>query len=260
MQSLELSHAHPVLQKPRPDIDSQHVILPFDLKHQPAAFWEKSNNDLLQSLFPKTKAVSFDHFFLIFCLEELPPKPWPRIVAGVLTTDINDQGPLTSLSKRPAKSNIRLASRTEGGKCQGEFEEVFAITRGFFKKGEITIKRTLPAALQYLIMSRACWFNCTTLCHHQNSQYLHIKSLFLPSRNHMPAHRSTCSSKIYGSPMQVLENNPSILPPYQEFAENLQLRGMSFIGRVERFLCPTTILVAFMRREIGLTGTMTVDE
>ena len=38
---------------------------------------------LLIDLFPTTQAVEFDDRILIFRVEVLPPKPWPKRIAGV---------------------------------------------------------------------------------------------------------------------------------------------------------------------------------
>lgn len=86
----------------------RHVILPFNLR-QDRVFSEHS--ELLSRLFPDTKAVWFDGYFLVFWLHILPPKPWPVTVAGIqpyFTLDPNDGGPTPPI-KRSSKCRLRVS-------------------------------------------------------------------------------------------------------------------------------------------------------
>ncbi|WEW61233.1 hypothetical protein PRK78_006723 [Emydomyces testavorans] len=119
----------------------QHVILPFNLHEDRGSFSKHENRDLLYQLFPGTKGINFDDYFLIFWVEELPSKPWPLTVAGLpcyITTDRDDDGPLPSI-ERPAKSNIRLFQDLDYRNLEGYPEKVFRLIQDFFLEGSISI-------------------------------------------------------------------------------------------------------------------------
>ncbi|KAL5345327.1 hypothetical protein ACLOAV_009698 [Pseudogymnoascus australis] len=61
----------------------EHITLPFDLRTNPEAFYEAENSELLGNLFPGNYGLSMDGLFLIFLQREMPPKPWPKPVAGL---------------------------------------------------------------------------------------------------------------------------------------------------------------------------------
>jgi hypothetical protein len=85
--------------------------------------------------------VSFDGYFLVFCLKVLPPEPWPLTVAGVpsyFTTDRNDDGPTPPI-KRSSKSNIRISPEIDGRHVGEGVDDVFALVREFFIKARISI-------------------------------------------------------------------------------------------------------------------------
>jgi hypothetical protein len=88
-----------------------HIILPFDLHKNPEKFHERANHDLHFEVFPDTQMVSFDGWVLVYCLLSLPPKPWPRKIAGVpryLTTDPNNLGPVIPTERR-SRSRITVS-------------------------------------------------------------------------------------------------------------------------------------------------------
>ncbi|EEH02641.1 conserved hypothetical protein [Histoplasma capsulatum G186AR] len=118
---------------------SRHIVLPFNLR-QNRDFGE--NSKLLFQLFPETKAVSFDGYFLVFWLGTLPPKPWPTTIAGVqpyFTTDPNDEGPTPPI-KRKSKSRLRVAAEIDATKLQPDkIDGAFQLVFDFFSKSEISI-------------------------------------------------------------------------------------------------------------------------
>ncbi|PYI26357.1 hypothetical protein BP00DRAFT_440065 [Aspergillus indologenus CBS 114.80] len=99
------SHTEPIV-----DLQpSRHVVLPFNLRLNRKAL-DKKAWEHLWNLFPDTKAVSFDGYFLVFTLGSLPEKPWPITIAGVqphFTTDPDDDGPIPPI-KRASKSVRRV--------------------------------------------------------------------------------------------------------------------------------------------------------
>lgn len=130
-------HPDPMLSQELESTHPRHVILSFNLRNNREAFSKDENTEVLYCLFPGVKCLSFDGHFLLFCLKELPPKPWPITVAGVppyLTTDMDDDGPLPSI-KRPAKSNIRLSHELD---YSGDLEHVFSLIQDFFANASIS--------------------------------------------------------------------------------------------------------------------------
>ncbi|KAF4981915.1 hypothetical protein FZEAL_2384 [Fusarium zealandicum] len=67
---------------------AKHVILPFDLRYDHGALSRVEtglnlNRHMLENIFPKMKGYSLDGRFLTILLDEMPPKPWPKTVAGL---------------------------------------------------------------------------------------------------------------------------------------------------------------------------------
>jgi hypothetical protein len=90
---------------------SRHVVLPFNRSKDRGAF-RGENLTVLKNLFLDTNEVSFDSYSLVFCVNTLPPKPWPVTVAGVppyFTTDPDDIGPNAPFIKRTSSSSIHVA-------------------------------------------------------------------------------------------------------------------------------------------------------
>jgi hypothetical protein len=79
--------------------------MPFDLAKDKKGF-SNPNLNILLNLFPHVISVSFDGYSLVFLFSILPPKPWPKTIAGVspyFTTDSNDNGPLSPFINRQSK-------------------------------------------------------------------------------------------------------------------------------------------------------------
>lgn len=91
-------------------------------------------------LFPRTKRLLFDGYFLVFL--PLPPKPWPRTIAGVqpyFTTDPNDDGPMPSM-KRMSKSRLFVDAEADVTHLPpSQVDEAFKLVFNFFTKTEISI-------------------------------------------------------------------------------------------------------------------------
>ncbi|CAG8082757.1 unnamed protein product [Penicillium salamii] len=117
----------------------RHIIFPFNLRHNDS-FMEDS--EPLSRLYPGTKAVSFDGYFLTLLFDTLPPKPWPVTIAGVqpyFTTDpqFYDSIPLTNYLRRSLlrispETNIRYLSFDR-------IDEAFSLVFQFFAQSDISI-------------------------------------------------------------------------------------------------------------------------
>lgn len=82
----------------RPD----HLILPFDLRRDPGGFYNPETSRMLFEIF-SLDIISFNKRFLRLCMKStLPPKPWPRTIAGVpayFTNDPEDEGPSAPIKR-----------------------------------------------------------------------------------------------------------------------------------------------------------------
>ncbi|KKK19667.1 hypothetical protein P175DRAFT_0490682 [Aspergillus ochraceoroseus IBT 24754] len=133
--SPEIESSLPAIQIP----PSRHLILPFNLRHN-RVFAE--NSELLFRLFPDTKGVWFDGYFLVFWLGTLPPKPWPITIAGVqpyFTTDPNDDGPSPPI-KRSSKSRLRVSAEIDATNLPpARIDDAFELVFDFFANSKTSI-------------------------------------------------------------------------------------------------------------------------
>ena len=119
---------------------SREIIFPFDLRASPPAF-SGQNLKLLIDLFPTTQAVEFDDRVLIFRVQVLPPKPWPKRVAGVpcyLTNDANDKGPVVPCRYR-SRSRIDISQDLNLRDSDVSLDVISDLLRAFFAKAQIPI-------------------------------------------------------------------------------------------------------------------------
>ncbi|KAM0429745.1 hypothetical protein ACHAPT_006351 [Fusarium lateritium] len=68
---------------PRLFPEARHITLPFDLRRDPTAMSNDENRELLSMIFPDTTGVGGDGFFLYIYVSRMPPKPWPKTIAGL---------------------------------------------------------------------------------------------------------------------------------------------------------------------------------
>ena len=130
----------------------KHVITPFNIRQNRESF-SRENVHILHGIFPSTVAISLDDTFLIFCVETLPPKPWPQTVAGMppyFTTEQMDVGPICS-TWRFSRSRIRFFAELDGGYLTEDVYAILDLAKAFFDQEGIAITE-----LQY-------WDNCLVI-------------------------------------------------------------------------------------------------
>lgn len=143
---LRLPHAqpepHPEAKQDMPQVNllpARHIFLPFDLRINPNAWDDRKNKELLTNLFP-SDGVGFDGWCLTYWLKVLPPKPWPKTIAGVpcyFTLDLNDHGPIPPLI--PAHwGNPRIGQDIDGLNFSN-WDIVFHLIKEYFNEVEIPI-------------------------------------------------------------------------------------------------------------------------
>ncbi|KAB5578458.1 hypothetical protein GE09DRAFT_1261585 [Coniochaeta sp. 2T2.1] len=75
---------NPLYKGPAP-LKVRHMIAPFNLRDNPKMFEDPAASPFLFSLFPGTVCLSVNGPFLCIGVQEaLPPKPWPKTVAGLI--------------------------------------------------------------------------------------------------------------------------------------------------------------------------------
>jgi hypothetical protein len=120
-------------------LPARHIVLPFDLRTNPNAWGDRKNVEVLADLFPGD-GVGFDGWCLTYWLKALPPKPWPKTIAGVscyFTLDYNDHGPMPPLI--PAHSRNPRIGHDIDGQDLLNWDPLFHVIKGYFEEIEISI-------------------------------------------------------------------------------------------------------------------------
>ncbi|KAE8389043.1 hypothetical protein BDV23DRAFT_194689 [Aspergillus alliaceus] len=124
-----------------PCIFPSNVMLPFDLRRTPSKFLETENFKLLLEVFPGTQRVDFNDRVLVFHLDRLPAKPWPKKFAGVpcyLTEDANDQGPIIPIRHR-SHARIKVSENLDLRDNKAAVSLIFDLVHDFFASHIIII-------------------------------------------------------------------------------------------------------------------------
>ena len=120
---------------------SRQIIFEFDLRKSPSKFFEPSSNRYLLSVFPGAHRVDFDERVLVYYFTTLPPKPWPKQIAGVpcyLTDNEHDLGPSIPI-RRPGRSRITLSEHLDLRDNEPAVGHVFNLVKDFFAHTSIPI-------------------------------------------------------------------------------------------------------------------------
>lgn len=116
-------------------------MFPFNLRQTPSEFHAKENTKLLFDVFPGTRKIDFDNRVLVYHLDNLPAKPWPKKIAGVpcyLTSDPDDQGPIIPIRRR-GRSQITVSNHLDLRDNEAAVGLVFDLVRDFFARTDIPI-------------------------------------------------------------------------------------------------------------------------
>lgn len=92
-------------------------------------------------MLPGTERVDYDRRVLVYLLNQLPPKPWPKKIAGLpcyLTTDPNDLGPTIPI-RHQSCSRIRISADLDLRNNEAAVDLVFDLVRDFFLQSNISI-------------------------------------------------------------------------------------------------------------------------
>ena len=119
--------------------------MPFDLQADPDAFYKPENREMLANIFPGNYGLSMDHMFLHFLQKKMPPKPWPKTVAGLPVYFAPEVGP--QHTPRPfgtpvPRKNGSIA-QDKNGRDLKDWEPLFNIVRHHFQVLEISITEVM---------------------------------------------------------------------------------------------------------------------
>jgi hypothetical protein len=121
---------------------ARELVLDFDLHQSPNKFYHRECRKLLLDAFPGAHAIEFDGRLLVYRFHQLPPKPWPKKIAGVpcyFTDHDNDLGPIVSLIRRRDFSRIRLSQHLDLRNNEAAVHLVFDLVKDFFMHRAISI-------------------------------------------------------------------------------------------------------------------------
>ncbi|OBT97970.1 hypothetical protein VE01_03884 [Pseudogymnoascus verrucosus] len=125
---------------------SEHITLPFDLRTHPRALYKPENTKLLENLFPGTYELSTDGMFIYFLQTEMPPKPWPKSVAGLtpyFALRMSRQYTPCLIGFQVPMRNRAIAESVVEGRDMADWELLFIIIRNYFRQVEISITEVM---------------------------------------------------------------------------------------------------------------------
>jgi hypothetical protein len=119
--------------------------LPFDLRDDRDAIYSDENRAILFDIFPETFGLSADGMFVYFQVKKLPPKPWPKTIAGLppyITLEIGPQSmPLPALSG-VRRENGSLAE-DRNGRDMKVWDPLFTVIKNHFQDLGISITEVM---------------------------------------------------------------------------------------------------------------------
>lgn len=131
-------------------VTARHIVPSFNLRDRPEKFDDEDNRNFISNLFPDTITLTKMEPFLLFGMRTLPPKPWPRTVAGLVAyfyieTSTNgprrDHNPLPlGVAARP--TNRSIASALDGRDTQ-DWRPIFEAVREDFQVQKVEITEVI---------------------------------------------------------------------------------------------------------------------
>ncbi|KAL2783923.1 hypothetical protein BJX66DRAFT_317589, partial [Aspergillus keveii] len=145
---LLLQHGHPDPLPTNPEtmepsaVAPREIVFEFDFHTSPEKVHDQECQRLLLGAFPNADRVEFDDRILIFHFSQLPPRPWPRKIAGVpcyFTDKEDDFGPIVPLLRRRSRSRIALSNNLDLRGTETAVNLVFDLVKDFFLQAGIPI-------------------------------------------------------------------------------------------------------------------------
>ena len=132
----------------------RHMILPFDLRTDPDAFYQPENRDILASIFPDNHGLSMDGMFLYFLQKAAPPKPWPRTIAGLpphFAPEVSPQHTPRPFGLLVQQKNGSIAEDQDGRDME-DWEPLFDIIQSHFRALGIGITEVMYWGIYVIIV------------------------------------------------------------------------------------------------------------
>ncbi|OIW30892.1 hypothetical protein CONLIGDRAFT_700504 [Coniochaeta ligniaria NRRL 30616] len=147
---------NPLYSSPAP-VPVRHIVLSFNLLDSPEKLYDWENRTFLFSIFPGTVVISMIEPFLMLGMQSLPPKPWPKTVAGLIPHFyVYPEGEPMLLPRGPApigllsRSSRTIANELDGRDTQ-DWSAIFQAVQVDFEQQGIAITEVIY------------WGNCITI-------------------------------------------------------------------------------------------------
>jgi hypothetical protein len=119
--------------------------LPFDLRVNPGALNNAENRALLASIFPENIGIGNDGLFLYFLQKTMPPKPWPKTIAGLPFYIAREMGPQHTPmpNARPVHRNNGSIAENRNCRDMKNWDPLFNIIKNHFQDLGISITEVM---------------------------------------------------------------------------------------------------------------------
>ncbi|KAK2802807.1 hypothetical protein FQN50_007213 [Emmonsiellopsis sp. PD_5] len=149
----------------QPLLPLRHISLPFDLRDDPDAFHEAENREVLESIFPGTYGLAMDGMFLYFLQNKMPPKPWPKTIAGLapyFAPEVSRQH-VPRPTGTPARRRNGSIADDQNGLDMKDWEPFFHIIKNHFRDQGISITEVMYLDSYVVIVLEHRNTDCTKL-------------------------------------------------------------------------------------------------
>lgn len=146
-------HTNPILSL-EPTLAPRHIVLPFNLLYEPRAIYNEGNFETLCRIYHSTCRVSLAGDILVFYVTVMPPRPWPKTVAGVTPHFMIPPGP--SALRTPQAFNVVGDNESVGPDldCRGlvDWKPLFTFVRDYFETIGVPITEVIYRSDSTLIV------------------------------------------------------------------------------------------------------------
>ncbi|KAK3934649.1 hypothetical protein QBC46DRAFT_413729 [Diplogelasinospora grovesii] len=133
-------HAGTDLQVPPP---ARHLILPFDPRDEPDAFYDREKRAMMLHIFPGTTGIATDGWSIHLQLRTLPPKPWPLTIAGLPLYLQLEMGPGPMPPTRLVSRKNGSIAGDQNGRDMEDWEPLFHVIKGHFQGLGVSITEVM---------------------------------------------------------------------------------------------------------------------
>lgn len=128
-----------------PNLAPRHILLPFNFRVNWRAILSERNTRTLGRIYPGTQQVDLVGQVLIFTVADMPPRPWPKTVAGVTPHFTPASGPSTM--SRPYGFSILGPDASvlpgKDGRHMDDWRPLFMVLRAHFERIGVPITEVI---------------------------------------------------------------------------------------------------------------------